>query len=199
MSGNFLQRGEPAIVDKWKRAEMALASGADIVIELPVAFSVQPADYFAKGGVALLQEMKCDVLSFGTESGTAEEFQQFAADWLKNEEQIEAAFQQFKNNGGTYSEQMQQAAESVLSKHSLDLQLPNTILGLAYAKENSRYRHPMLLEPIQRLGAGYHEKQLQNTSFQSATAIRKQLLEQQISGQLSNVDKQALKAAVPAK
>lgn len=199
MSGNFLQRGEPAIVDKWKRAEMALASGADIVIELPVAFSVQPADYFAKGGVALLQEMKCDVLSFGTESGTAEEFQQFAADWLKNEKQIEAAFQQFKNNGDTYSEQMQQAAESVLSKHSLDLQLPNTILGLAYAKENSRYRHPMLLEPIQRLGAGYHEKQLQNKSFQSATAIRKQLLEQQISGQISNADKQALKAAVPAK
>ena len=63
MSGNFLQRGEPAIADKWKRAEMALASGADIVIELPVAFSVQPADYFAKGGVALLQEMRCDVLS----------------------------------------------------------------------------------------------------------------------------------------
>lgn len=199
MSGNFLQRGEPAIVDKWKRAEMALASGADLVIELPVAFSVQPADYFARGGVALLQEMQCDVLSFGTESGTAEDFQQFAAEWLENEEKIEATFQQLKNNGGTYSEQMQQAAESVLSKNSLDLHLPNTILGLAYVKENNRYRDPMLLEPIQRLGAGYHEKKLQNTSFQSATAIRKQLLEQQSSGQTSDTDKRAIKTAVPAK
>lgn len=199
MSGNFLQRGEPAIVDKWKRAGMALSSGADLVIELPVAFSVQAADYFAKGGVALLQEMQCDVLSFGTESGTAEDFQLLAADWLKKEKQIESTFHQLKNNGRTYSEQMQQAAESVLSKTRLDLHSPNTILGLAYAKENIRYNTPMLLKPIQRLGAGYHEKQIQNTPFQSATAIRKQLLVQESSGQFSVTDKQAVQNAVPAK
>lgn len=176
MSGNFLQRGEPAIVDKWQRAEMALSSGADLVIELPVSFSVQPADYFAKGGVALLQELRCEALSFGTESGAGEDFQLFAENWNSREKEIEAKFNQLKNNGETYAAQMQQAVRETMQGSDIDVAAPNTILGLAYAKENRLYPKPMKLYPVTRVGAGYHEKELEDTPFQSATALRKALL-----------------------
>ena len=67
MSGNFVQRGEPAIVDKWIRAEMALRNGADLVVELPFLVAVQSADYFAQGAVDILERLGVDKLAFGTE------------------------------------------------------------------------------------------------------------------------------------
>jgi predicted nucleotidyltransferase len=70
MSGHFLQRGEPAMVDKWARAEMALRMGVDLVLELPVAFSTQPAEWFAFGAVSALDATGIvDCLCFGSESG----------------------------------------------------------------------------------------------------------------------------------
>src|SRR5699024_1905766 len=67
MSGNFLQRGEPAIVDKWTRTKMALAGGVDLVVELPIVFSTQAADYFAQGAIQILHALEIDTLSFGVE------------------------------------------------------------------------------------------------------------------------------------
>ena len=67
MSGNFVQRGEPAIVDKWIRAQMALENGADLVVELPFLVAVQSADHFAKGAVEILSRLGIDQLTFGTE------------------------------------------------------------------------------------------------------------------------------------
>ena len=67
MSGNFVQRGEPAVVDKWTRAEMALRNGADLVVELPFLVAVQSADYFAQGAVDILERLGVDNLAFGTE------------------------------------------------------------------------------------------------------------------------------------
>ena len=68
MSGNWMQRGEPAIFDKWTRAQMALACGADLVVELPVTVSVQAADFFASGAVAILKNLGITDLAFGSES-----------------------------------------------------------------------------------------------------------------------------------
>lgn len=68
MSGNFLQRGEPAIIDKWARTKTALQNGVDLVVELPFSWAVQSADYFARGSIKLLQALKCDALCFGTDS-----------------------------------------------------------------------------------------------------------------------------------
>ncbi|MBM6613494.1 nucleotidyltransferase [Desemzia sp. RIT804] len=194
MSGNFLQRGEPAIVDKWQRTKMALSSGADLVIELPAAFSVQPADYFAKGGISLLQELRCDALSFGTESGIGEEFQLFAENWNSHEKEIDAKFKQLKNNGETYAAQMQQAVKDSIPENKLNTMAPNTILGLAYAKENNRYPKPMTLHPVKRVGSGYHEQVLGDTPFQSATALRKEMLEVSAASQKLT----SLQTAVPA-
>ena len=67
MSGNFMQRGEPAIVDKWTRAQMALENGADLVVELPFLVSVQAADFFGQGAVDILDRLGIDSLAFGTE------------------------------------------------------------------------------------------------------------------------------------
>ena len=67
MSGNFMQRGEPAIVDKWTRAQMALENGADLVVELPFLVSVQAADFFGQGAVDILTQLGIDSLAFGTE------------------------------------------------------------------------------------------------------------------------------------
>lgn len=175
MSGNFLQRGEPAIVDKWARATMALAGGADLVVELPVLFSVQPADYFAKGGISLLQGLKCEAICFGTESGTAEDYELFAKRWHANNKHLQQVFQEEKNDGSTYAAQMSHVIEKITADLTIDVHSPNTILGLAYAKENARYLEPMQLVPIQRRGAQYHDHTIASGSFASATAIRKAL------------------------
>ncbi|WP_054657207.1 nucleotidyltransferase family protein [Apilactobacillus ozensis] len=68
MSGNWVQRGEPAIFDKWSRTRMAIKSGVDLVVELPFQCAVQPADLFAKYAVNILGHLKCDYLSFGCEN-----------------------------------------------------------------------------------------------------------------------------------
>ena len=68
MSGNFVQRGEPAIIDKWKRAEFAVKCGVDLVLELPFPFSISSAEFFARAGVAIANASGADILSFGSES-----------------------------------------------------------------------------------------------------------------------------------
>lgn len=176
MSGNFLQRGEPAIVDKWSRAQMALAAGADIVIELPVAFSTQPADYFAKGAVGLLQAMKCEAICFGSESGESKDYQKLAQFLKQHAATIDQRFKENKDPGQTYAWQMDQVLKEFMPDQPVSLSTPNNILGLAYAKENLLYEKPMELYAIKRVGSNYHDKELIEENFSSATAIREKLL-----------------------
>ena len=68
MSGNFLQRGEPAIIDKWQRAQAALQHGVDLIVELPPAWAVHSADFFASGAIRILQDLQCELLCFGTDT-----------------------------------------------------------------------------------------------------------------------------------
>jgi len=177
MSGNFLQRGEPAIIDKWSRAQMALAAGADIVIELPVAFSTQPADYFAKGAVGLLHAMKCDAICFGSETGESKDYQKLAQFLRQHMSEIDRRFKENKDPGQTYAWQMDQVLKEFMPDQPVSLSMPNNILGLAYAKENLLYEKPMELYTITRLGSDYHDKELIKENFSSATAIREKLLD----------------------
>lgn len=84
ISGNFVQRGEPAIVDKWTRAEMALRNGADLVVELPFLVAVQSADYFAQGAVDILERLGVDKLAFGTEENL--DYQHFSQIYGDNQQ-----------------------------------------------------------------------------------------------------------------
>lgn len=179
MSGNFLQRGEPALLDKWARAEMALAAGVDIVVELPVYSSVQAADYFGEGGIALLHALQCDSFCFGSENGEEKDFQQVAKWLIDEKEAFDQAFQMVKNSGSSYAAQVEALLKEVYPTLSLNLSEPNNALGLSYAKANLAYPKPMEMYTIKREKAGYHETTIQDLEFASATAIRKSLIKKE--------------------
>lgn len=176
MSGNFLQRGEPAIVDKWLRAEAALHNGVDLVVELPVPWSLQAADYFAKGGVMLLQALNCENLCFGTEGSADFDYQAFGRFAWEEQDRVDTAFQKITDQKMTYPQKMNQVYGELFPSLQLSGETPNHILGLTYAKENASYAHPMKLWPIQRQGAAYHDNEL-SQGFASATGIRQALQE----------------------
>lgn len=176
MSGNFLQRGEPAIIDKWSRAELALKAGADLVVELPVDFSVQPADFFAEGAVAILNALGCDVISFGSELGNSEAFKQAAEDYLENEQTINETFKSQMKQSEHYAKNFSRVLKGLYKDFPVDLSQPNNVLGFSYAKEITRNQYPMHLHTVKRLHSDYHEDSLNpSLAIGSATAIRKVL------------------------
>lgn len=177
MSGNFLQRGEPAITDKWSRARIALENGADIVVELPVDYSVQPADYFARGAVSILNSLKCDVICFGSEEGTSQSFEKAAELYLDNEDELNHLFKNSHQRNHTYAQNFNDVLKDYFTSFPLDLSLPNNILGFAYAKEIKRNKYAMAIETLKRLNSQYHDAELDLThTVASATAIRTALL-----------------------
>ena len=112
MSGDFVQRGYPAIVDKYVRAEMALRAGADLVIELPVSYAVGSAEAFAQGAVSVLEALGCvDFLCFGSESGDLDTLLSYA--WLFEEEPpaYRAFLQDFLRQGFSFPAARSRAAE----------------------------------------------------------------------------------------
>ncbi|MGM0239256.1 nucleotidyltransferase [Enterococcus sp. AZ103] len=169
MSGNFLQRGEPAILDKWDRAEVALRNGVDLVVELPFSWAVQSADYFARGSVKMLQSLQCEALCFGTDEENDFDYQSYGDFFNQHQVEIDNYFKSLPINL-SYPEKMAQTVRHFLPK--LAEFPPNHILALSYAKENAKYAKPMTLFPLKRQGQGYHDNQLMVQSFASATGIR---------------------------
>ena len=88
MSGNFTQRGEPAIIDKWNRTRLAIENGADLVIEIPYAFTTQSADYYSYAGITLLENLKVEKLIFGSESNNIEDITEIAKAQLEEKDLI---------------------------------------------------------------------------------------------------------------
>ena len=165
MSGNFLQRGEPAIIDKWHRAAECLANGADLVMELPFMAAVQPADRFAYYGVWTLAQMGVTDLFFGAEHATFD----FMHDAQKAME--------ITGNFNKYHESFAKTYQQVIAEkvgHQVDQ--PNDLLGLAYAKANLKLKAGINLHPIQRKNANYHDIELNDAgTIASASAIREAL------------------------
>ena len=158
MSGNFVQRGEAAILDKYTRAKHAVLAGADAVIELPAAFATSCAELFAKGGVKLLSSLpNVKYLSFGAETPNAELFHQTAA--LLNDEPT--ALKEGVKRGLAAGKSLVRARADALGEiadNSLLLS-PNDTLGVEYARAVHSMNADIKLLPVQRLGAGYHDKQ----------------------------------------
>ncbi|WP_280739280.1 MULTISPECIES: nucleotidyltransferase [unclassified Enterococcus] len=177
MSGNFVQRGEPAIIDKWARSQAALANVADLVVELPFCWSVQSADYFAKGAVGILQQMGCDTLCFGTDTEEAFDYQKFADFTAKHQKEINQAFKEM-NPTWNYPQKMTAVYRQLYPEIHLDFDSPNHILGMCYSRENALYSQPMKIVPIARSGAGYHQTALATNQIASATAIRQAILQE---------------------
>lgn len=175
MSGNFTQRGIPACLDKFTRAECALACGADVVLELPFCYATGSAEYFAEGAVTILNKLGCvDSLCFGTEQGFSMELYRETAAFLCEEpENYKRALQDGLRAGLPFPHARLLAARPFLSAQALSLlETPNALLGLEYCK--ALYRKKSEIQPyaISRKGAGYHDAQVSDWGFSSATALR---------------------------
>lgn len=176
MSGNFLQRGVPAMFDKWTRANWALQNGVDLVIELPTAFSTQAADYFALGGTKLLNELNIDTLVFGVESGTASDYQNAAKWFISHESELRSKWTDQKRELA-YSQVVDQFVQKNNKGFQVDLSEPNNTLGFTYAKQMLKHGLNFNILPIKRKSAHYHDEIVNYKSqYASATAIRKRIM-----------------------
>jgi len=192
MSGDFVQRGEPAIVDKYARTRMALQNGADLVIELPTAYACGSAEYFATGAIRTLQALGVvDVVSFGCETQDVALLTILAELYLDEPAEFSADLQAKLRQGMTYPQARAAATEAYLLSHncipanisedtSADmsedmiveqlhriLASPNTILGIEYIKAIRKYSAAMEPVVIPRLGQ-YHSEELIQTDKISA-------------------------------
>ena len=174
MSGNFTQRGDICIVEKHTRAKHAVLGGADCVIELPVAFSVSPAEIFASGAVKILSSIpELDTLAFGCESGNERDFLS-AAELLTNEsEDFKTYLRNKLDEGESYIKSYAFAFEKIGGKAEL-LSKPNNTLGVEYTKAVLRTGKSIKLLPVKRLGADYNDGTVKQ-NFSSASAIRMNL------------------------
>jgi len=167
MSGNYVQRGEPAVLDKWTRAQLALAAGADMVVELPFASAVQPADRFATGAIDLLAQLGCQTVAFGSEEA-AFDYQTIGQKIATLPAQSAA----FVNYQKTYATQLNEFYQQTLN---LSIDQPNHLLGISYAVANARLAQPMQLVAIERQQAQHADQLIQTGVYASASAIRKVL------------------------
>ncbi|KMY45103.1 hypothetical protein AC622_13405 [Bacillus sp. FJAT-27916] len=177
MSGNFLQRGEPAIVNKWARAKMALLAGVDLIVELPFVHAVQKAEYFSEAAVLLLEELQCEWVCFGSEQGTIEPFINTYTLLEKNAHFIDDHAKRFMAEGYSYPKAMALSYGELKKSHPdmLTLDQPNNILGFHYVSAVLKNHLSIKPTTIQRTGAGYHDPSLPKDAIASATAIRKEL------------------------
>lgn len=150
MSGNYVQRGEPAVFSKWKRAEAAVRGGADLVLELPVTIAVNAAGYFAAGGVRCLYALGCvDAISFGSECGDLTRLRQAAQ--LLDSEELETALQTALQSGCSYAAARTRAMNALGGDGGL-LESPNNALAVEYLRELRRLESKMKPITIPRDG-----------------------------------------------
>lgn len=172
MSGNFVQRGEPAIFDKWTRTVCALKSGADAVIELPILYASQSAEGFAKGGVALLDAAGADTISFGCETDDIESLKSAAQILAYEADDFKNTLKEHLDKGMSFPKARMKAA----FPEEYELTMPNAILGIEYIKAIIRSKSAIVPVAIKRMGQGYHSEEIESP-LASATAIRKAFLE----------------------
>ena len=169
MDGSFTQRGEPACMDKWARARLALECGADAVFELPALWALQPADGFARGGVAVLGGLGCDLLSFGSEETDINLLKTLAEMGENEPPELRAALREGLAAGKSHARARGEAIAELLGVDAALLNSPNLILGTQYLREIRAQNMKMEPLPIKRIG-NYHDAALGD--FASATAIR---------------------------
>ena len=175
MSGNFVQRGVPAVFDKWQRTSLALEGGADVVYELPFAFAVQPAHLFARGAVNLLARAGVDTIVFGAEHAQLD----FLA-LAKQARSLLMSNQAFRTD---YTQTYATVFNDVLAQATGEwLSEPNDLLGFAYATAvlELDLADEIRLLPIQRIGAAYHQTAITDGQIASATALR-DLMQRRVS------------------
>ena len=168
MSGNFVQRGDPALVNKLSRAEMAVACGADLVLELPTPWAMATAETFARGGVQLLAMAGCTHIGFGSECGDAALLQGVADTLLSPD--LQADIRTELAAGVTYAAARQKAVEARLGASASVLRQPNDTLAVEYLKACRQLTVDITPIVVRRVGAVHDGAPLEG--YASATHIR---------------------------
>lgn len=184
MSGSFLQRGEPAIIDKFHRTRAAIESGADIVIELPYAYAVQSSELFAEGAIKSLHELGIDSVCFGSESGEIDDFLNAFSIIDENKVKFEKALHTYLNDGEAFPTASSKAYKAIGLAH-IDLFKPNNILGFSYVQAIKKNKFPIAPLTIKRINNEFHDETISNP-IASATSIRKEMLAHDFSNKAKN-------------
>lgn len=177
MSGNFVQRAEPAIIDKWARAEMALSAGCNLVIELPSIFAISAAEDFAFGAIKLLADMKVvDFLSFGSKSGDIRKLETLADIFLEEPEDFMYYLDSNLKEGMAYSKAINESIKSYLRspEYVEILNDPNNILAIEYIKQIKKQQFSVTAITVKRENSDHNSKEL--SDFASGTSIREGIL-----------------------
>ena len=171
MSGNFVQRGEPAILNKWERAKTAVENGADAVVELPVPFCIENSSIFSDGAISILESLGVSHISFGSESGNPEKIKKLSNFIYENSDVIERCIKDKVQEGLSYPRARAEIINSLTGfEYDSILKNSNDILALEYVAR-MKNAEPVL---IKRINSEYNDKGL-NGTFSSATAIREAL------------------------
>ena len=176
MSGNFTQRGENAVMDKFKRATHAVKAGADVVVELPTVFATANAEIFASGALKILTDLNCvDKLAFGVESGTLEDYEKTAKALLNESKLLKQLISEELETGVSHAK----ARFNAVKKANLPdikeeiIATPNNILALEYMKAKIKYNSSIEFLPFKR--EGDHNSTVLLKGMTSATSIRESL------------------------
>lgn len=177
-SGNFVQRGTPAVMDKYVRAEAALKNGADIVIELPVFSAAASAELFSEGAIRAFADLGVDAVSYGVECGggedsfkkTVSEIRCAAAFFCEESDLYKELLKEGLSSGRSYPAARLDAYRKITGDEGASLSAPNNILAVEYEKAMLRKGVAFSSVPIERIGSGYHDTD--GGEFASATAIR---------------------------
>ncbi len=170
MSGNFVQRGECALIDKHKRALCAIRGGADLVIDLPVPWALGSAESFARGSISLLSAFGIELLSFGSESDDKELLYLCAK--ASDDEKVASNIKTLMSDGLSYPSALSKAAGEIYGEEAKELMsLPNSTLAVEYIRQLETYSPDCDILPIKRIGAD-HDSDKANGTFASASRIR---------------------------
>lgn len=181
MSGDFVQRGEPAVLDKYTRTSMALNSGVNLVVELPVNYAVSSAESFAAGALKVLDYIKADSIAFGSESGDIERLSKLAHILCDNEDTLYKEIYKYTANGISYAAARQKVVEKLTDKDTAEmLTSSNNILAVEYLKAIIKNNYAIKPYTIKRQGDSYNDTDIRS-DYASATALRGNLKADNIS------------------
>ena len=176
ISGNFVQRGDTSLVDKWSKAEMAIKNGADLVIELPLLYSISSAENFAEGGIKMLNSFNIvDYISFGSELCDVNTLNEFADVLFHEPKEFVSVLNHELSKGFSYPKARENALLMYLNdirKYANILSSPNNILAIEYLKALKKYKSSIVPVSIDRNKVDYNSTEIVD-GFASATAIRK--------------------------
>ena len=175
ISGNFVQRGDVSIIDKWSKAEMAIKNGIDLVIELPTMYSISSAENFAYGSMKILDSLNIvNAVSFGAEQANTDTLDKFATILYNEPKEFISVLNHELSKGISFPKARENALLLYLNdirKYANVLSSPNNILGIEYIKALKKLKSDIIPIAIPRNKVGYNSNEIVD-GFASATSIR---------------------------